>query len=891
VSTAVERATPDQHGGGERVLVVDDDLDIAMVCRVYLEGAGFEVAEAHTGIAAFEYARTFAPKAIVLDFMLPDLDGLQVLRRLREDSLTAAVPVIMLTARTHDRDQVAAWEAGVTDYIVKPFDGERLIRAVHDALHPEDPRIVELRRAEAVQRLRANEHEALRQMAAIVEGADDAVIGKTLSGKIVSWNGGAEKLYGWSAQEAIGHTTELLAAPMHEDEIPSILQRVARGEYVPPYETVRRRADGRTVHVAVSVSPVRSADGQIIGASAISRDVTERNRVEQRFRRLIEAAPDAIVIVDGDGRIDLVNAQTEALFGHDREQLIGQPVEMLVPSRHRGRHPDHRMRYGEHPRTRPMGESLELFGLRADGTEFPVEISLSPLEVEEGVAFAATIRDVTARRQADAKFRGLLEAAPDAIVGVSVAGTIVLVNAQTEALFGYDRDELIGQPVELLIPESLRERHPVHRERYFEEPRTRPMGRGLDLVARCKDGSEFPAEISLSSIGTEEGLLVSAAIRDVTERKRAEARFRGLVEAAPDAMVIVDDAGRISLVNAQTVALFGYTHEELVGQPVEMLVPHRYRGRHPNHRRSYGAHPRVRPMGAGLEQYALRKDGTEFPVEISLSPLETDQGVTISAAIRDVTERRKVAEAQVAVIEREREASSRLREVDRMRSDFLSTVSHELRTPLTVIKGFADALVNSWDASTDERKRDYVQRILSAGIRLNTLIEELLDFSRHERGQLSIAPEPHPLMNLVEESIQRTGAGLAEHHVDLDIANGIWVVADRTAFIRVLENLLTNAVKFSPRGSTIRVHAREHDSEVVLGVRDEGVGIAPEHHDKIFDRFHRVPETAASSPGTGIGLAIVKEFIAAQGGRIEITSSPGQGSEFRLYLPAVSRSA
>ena len=572
------------------------------------------------------------------------------------------------------------------------------------------------------------------------------------------------------------------------------------------------------------------------------------------------------------------------LFGHRREDLVGQPVEVLIPQHFRDRHPEYRRKYADRPRTREMGAGLELAGLRADGTEFPVEISLSPLGDEQGVSYAATIRDVTDRKAAEAKFRGLLEAAPDAMVIVGPDGRIALVNAATERLFGYRREELVGQQVEILVPDGFRSGHPHLRRRYATDERVRAHGQNLDLAARRKDGTDFPAEISLSSIETDDGLLVSAAIRDVTERKRAEERFRGLVEAAPDAMVIVGPDGLISLVNAQTVKMFGYEREELVGRPVEVLVPTRFRDRHPRHREAYGSSLRVRPMGAGLELHGMRKDGSEFPLEISLSPLETDQGVTISASIRDVTVRRRAEEAQSLAFEREREATARLREVDRLRSDFLSTVSHELRTPLTAIKGFAEWLVGAWEETPDERRLEMVTRILHAGGRLDFLIQDLLDFSRLERGGLKVHLAPQRLADVVRETIEHAGPALEDHHIVTELDEEIVVQVDHSALMRVVENLLTNAAKFSPVGSTVRVRSERQDDCVLLAVHDEGMGLEAAEHEKVFDRFYRVPETAVSHPGTGIGLAIVKHFVEAQNGRVEVISEVGEGSEFRVFL-------
>ena len=272
----------------------------------------------------------------------------------------------------------------------------------------------------------------------------------------------------------------------------------------------------------------------------------------------------------------------------------------------------------------------------------------------------------------------------------------------------------------------------------------------------------------------------------------------------------------------------------------------------------------------------------------ALSPIEADGVVSVCATIRDITERRRIEQSQRLAAEREREASARLREVDRLRTDFLATVSHELRTPLTAIKGFSEWLVGSWDLTEEARKRDMIQRIHHAGGRLDFLIQDLLDFSRLERGKLKIDPGPQVLAELVEEALGNTATAVEDHRVEQRVEPDLQVMVDRSAILRVLENLLTNAAKFSPRGSTIHLEAQPGADTVVLSVRDEGVGIPEDEHEKVFDRFYRSPATATSAPGTGIGLAIVKHFVEAQGGTVELRSAVEEGCDFRITVPRVT---
>ena len=475
----------------------------------------------------------------------------------------------------------------------------------------------------------------------------------------------------------------------------------------------------------------------------------------------------------------------------------------------------------------------------------------------------------------------ILHTSTDATIITDRDGLIRLANEHAEALFGYETGGLTGQPIEALIPMEFRDRHRALRDSYHESPRGRPMVSGLELYGCRKDGSTFRCEIALNPIETDDGLLVTSTVRQINIVDNSEAYFRHLLDSAPDAMVIIDEQGKISIVNAQAEEMFGYAREEMLGRTIEMLLPDRLHMRHKAHRQTFQSSPRLRPMGAGFALLARRKDGSEFPVEISLSPVQSRGGRFVSSVIRDVTERKRMEDEIIAA----RQAAER---ANKANSAFLAAASHDLRQPVQALSLLNGALRRT---VTDERALQMIESQQHSLTAMTNLLNSLLDISRLDAGAVTPELEVFPIKRLIDR-LSDEFARQAQH-TGLEFSSSAstsLINSDPNLLAEVIQNLVSNAIRYTERGR-VRLECVEQGGNCIIRVTDTGIGIAEEELDEIFREFHQVQTRGASKEGFGLGLAIVKRLSDLLKLTIKVESDVGRGSCFSVSTPAVNDSA
>jgi len=640
---------------------------------------------------------------------------------------------------------------------------------------------------------------------------------------------------------------------------------------------------GLLISGAAGISVIRGSRRRRLGEEALRVS-------EEQYRTLLNEVHDyAIFMLDPMGRVVTWNAGAERINGYAAEEIIGRnfacffpqadieagkPAEMLKIAAAGGRHEEQGWR------------------VRKNGLRYVSSTTYTLLRDRNGGlrGFSEITRDLSETKELGAKYLGLLEAAPDAMVVVNQSGEIVLVNLQAEKQFGYRRDELLGQKVSSIVPYGFTERLVADGLRSAEDALAQQIGTGIELTARRKDGSEFPIEIMLSPLRSPEGILVTAAIRDISVRHAADAhlvrmegRYRGLLEAAPDAMVVVNEQGEIVLLNLQAEKQFGYPRDELLGQKLTNIIPEGFAERLIADGLRSAEDALAQQIGTGLELTALRKDGSRFPMELMLSPLESDTGTLVTVAIRNITLRNAASIELLHTVEELKRSNEDLQQ-------FAYVASHDLQEPLRMVASYVALIARRYKGKLDADADEFIAFAVDGAKRMQSLIQDLLAYSRvGSKGVELVKTSSEDALN---RAIRNLRVAIADSGAQVTHGALPSVLADEIQLTQLFQNLLGNAIKYR-RAEAPGVHIaarRSGAKKWIFSVQDNGLGIESQYFERIFGMFQRLHGREEFS-GTGMGLAICKKIVERHGGDISVESTIGQGSTFRFPLTAGERAA
>ncbi len=751
--------------------------------------------------------------------------------------------------------------------------------------------------------------EELRKLSLATEYSPASVVITDIHGTIEYVNTTFCKVTGYSTEEAIGQNPRILkSGNLPESLYQDLWQTIMAGKTWQG-DLINKKKNGEEFWESASISPIKNDEGQITHFVAIKQDITERKLQEQRFQELINAAPDAMVIVDARGDITLVNNQTERLFGYDRSELIGQKVEILVPQENRANHPKLREHYVRNASVRPIGQALSLVAQAKDGIRIPVDISLSPIETADGLLVVASVRDVTERKKAEETIRKqkefvetVINSMPDSIAVIEVdTGVIIDVNEAFMEEVGRPRDQIVGRYCYGLT-HNLAEmcKPPLH-----DCPMLTTQETGRKCVAEHihQDASGQPRYMEVATFpildGNGEFSQVVHVARDITERKLAEEVIRNseqqmaqIIDFLPDPTWVIDNDGKVVKWNRAIEELLGIKASDIVGKgDYEYALPF-YGERRPvlidlvrdwnaDYEKKYIS---VKKVGEKLisesHHPSLGRDGIYLQGTAGLLHDAAGEVTGAIESLRDITESKRM-EAELI------QAKQAADEANQAKGDFLANMSHEIRTPMNAVIGMAHLALKT---DLTPKQRDYLKKIQSSANSLLGIINDILDFSKIEAGKLDMETVDFNLDDVLE-NLANLVTVKAQEKENLEVLFAAdpnvprYLVGDPLRLGQVLINLANNAVKFTEEGEIVvsvkKVESLDDQVKLQFAVSDTGIGLTKEQMGKLFQSFSQADtSTTRKYGGTGLGLAISKKLVNMMDGDIWVESETGQGTSF-----------
>ncbi len=778
-------------------------------------------------------------------------------------------------------------------------------------------------------------------LSSIIESAEDAIISKTLDGRITSWNKGAERIFGYTAAEAVGQSVTMLIPEDHLDEEPAILARLRAGERIEHYETVRRRKDGRLLNISLTVSPIMSPDGRIIGASKIARDITASRLAEATLlaqSEVIRQAYDAIFLRDSSNAITLWNRGAERIYGYTPDEALGRSPHELLKTES----PIPLADIYERLQREGYWEG-ELRHTRKDGEQRTVETRWAIVRDELGAvtSILEITRDVTERKRAEERLlqtAAIVENTDDAIISKSLDGVILSWNPAAERLYGYTAEEAIGRPVTMLIPEDMPDEEP----RILDQIRRGERVDHYETVRRRKDGALIDVSLTVSPVKDTDGRIIGASkiARDITSRKKTEEQLREqaeiietvnrmgqtlaaeldqhkLVQAVTDAATeltgahfgsffynVLDERGAsymlytLSGVSKEAFAhfpmpratdLFGPTFR---GEGTVRIADVKQDPRYGQNSPYYGMPEGHLPVTSYLAVPVVSRTGEVLGglffghpepgvfterAERIVEGLAAQAAVAIDNARLFEAVNRARAEAEQAAADKER-LYHEAQESSRLKDEFLATISHELRTPLTAILGWAHMLrMGQFDAESTSKAFETIERNARAQAQL---IEDLLDVSRIITGKLRIdvrQVDPNSFVEAAVEAVRPAAEAKGVRIQKIMDTGMVSVSGDPVRLQQVVWNLLSNAIKFTPKKGRVQIKLERVNSHVEIAVSDTGAGIPPSFLPHVFDRFRQADQRTTRQHG-GMGLGLaIVRHLVELHGGTVRAESPGEG--------------